>query len=72
MITMSGRWRRTAAQIARRSGTPYSSTPSGKPRNSTVSTPTSAAEATCSASRTRLDSTGGSASIPASPLVTMQ
>ena len=36
MITISGRCRRTTSAIARRSGTPYSRMPSGRPRNSTV------------------------------------
>ncbi len=39
VITISGRCRRTTAQIARRSATPYSRTPSGSPRNSTVVDP---------------------------------
>ncbi len=71
VITISGWCRRTTAQIARRSGTPYSSTPSGRPRKSTTSTPTISAEATCSDSRTRRASAGASPSMPASPLVTM-
>ena len=39
VITISGRCCRTAAQIARRNATPYSSTPSGRPRKSTVLDP---------------------------------
>ena len=71
MITISGRCLRTAAQIARRSPTPYSSTPSGSPRKSTASTPTILADSTCSASRTRARLVGSRPSMPASPLVTM-
>ena len=72
VITMSGRCRRTSRAIAARSGTPYSRTPSGRPRKSTVGTPTIRADSTCSASRTRRHSSGSIPSMPASPLVTMQ
>lgn len=71
VITTSGRCRRTARAMSRRSGSPYSTTPSGCPRNSTVSTPTTRAEAICSASRSGPHSSGLIASIPASPLVTI-
>ena len=43
VMTTSGRWRRRAAARSRRSGTPYSTSPSGKSRKSTSLTPTRAA-----------------------------
>ena len=48
---------------------PYSSVPSGRPRNSTSSTPTISAEARCSVSRTPRVSLGSIPSMPASPRV---
>ena len=53
-MTISGRCRRTTSAIAARSGRPYSSVPSGKPRNSTSSTPTIRADSTCSCLADRL------------------
>ena len=70
VITTSGRCRRIAAAMSRRSGRPYSTRPSGWSRNSTLVTPTTAALARSSASRSRAHSAGGSVSIPASPRVT--
>ena len=69
MTTSSGRWRRIAAAMSRRSGIPYSISPSGWARNSTASAPTTAHAARCSASRSGPHSAGGSESIPASPRV---
>ena len=72
VMTISGRCRRTDAVITSRRATPYSSTPSGWPRNSTASTPTTSADRRCSSSRTWRHSSGSMPSMPASPLVTMQ
>ena len=72
VISTSGRCRLMAAAKALRSGRPYSSVPSGNPRNSTSVTPTSAAPARSSASRTGPHSSGGRSSMPASPLVARQ
>src|SRR4051812_14188154 len=55
-----------------RSRRPCSITPSACPRNSTCSTPTSAAEASSSASRSGPASWGDIEPMPASPLVTRQ
>jgi hypothetical protein len=51
-----------------RSGRPYSSVPSGKPRNSTSVTPTSAARPFLGLAH-RPHSSGGGSSMPASPLM---
>jgi hypothetical protein len=72
VITSSGRCRRIAAASSRRSTTPDSIAPSGWSRNSTVETPTTSAEARCSASRIGAHSSGDMVSIPASPRLTMR
>ncbi len=69
VTTSSGRVRRIARAMSRRSATPYSMAPSRWSPNSTTSTPTRRALSRSSASRTRPASSGCIVSMPASPRV---
>jgi len=69
VITTSGRCRRIAAAMSRRSGTPYSTSPSAWPRKSTSDTPTTAALRRSSSWRSGPTTSGAMPSMPASPAV---